>query len=172
MEKFFFFLLLMEAFWCRPRANWRLLSYPLTLATSAVAARCALRAARCCPRAHGSTRLLPADIARRRQRQAPMVIAHMEYNEDIYWIRLVSGGVNPEDLEVTIQDGRVCVSGNAYASLNNGEQGVKASVDWSTKLSKLADASQPFELKPERAPKPLQGEHTGGSLTITFKRKK
>mmetsp|Transcript_6832 Transcript_6832/g.17975 ORF Transcript_6832/g.17975 Transcript_6832/m.17975 type:complete len:104 (+) Transcript_6832:141-452(+) len=102
-----------------------------------------------------------------------MVVAHMEYNEEIYWIKLVQGGVNPEDLEVTLQDGRLYVTGAATALLNNGEQGVKASVDWSTKLSKLADGSQPFELKPEGSPKNMhkQGEQLGGSLTITFKRK-
>ena len=95
-----------------------------------------------------------------------MGLVEMEYDESKYQVKLSVGGIDPDTLEVTVNDGRLRIWGQAFHKLNNGEQGVAATCDWSTKLSKFADGST-WETKSEKA---SVGE--GGSLFVTFPRNK
>ena len=94
------------------------------------------------------------------------MLVEMEYNDEAYQIKLNVGGINPDDLEVSLDDGRIRVFGQAFDTLNNGDQGVVATCDWSTKLSRLADGSQPWTTSVDHASVGI-----GGSLLIKFPRK-
>ena len=95
-----------------------------------------------------------------------MVLVEMEYDDEMYQIMVSVGAIDPADLKVTLEEGRVRVFGQAFDQLNNGEPGVSATCDWSTKLSKLADGSQPWTTSIVPAPKGV-----GGHIYIKFPRK-
>ncbi|KAL1510671.1 hypothetical protein AB1Y20_006968 [Prymnesium parvum] len=83
-----------------------------------------------------------------------------------FFVRLLSPTVDPSELRVSLEDGRLSIAGERFARLNNGSPAVAAAIDWSTRLSRLADAAQPFSTAR------VKGEHGGGEITLTFARRR
>ncbi|KAL1507841.1 hypothetical protein AB1Y20_007449 [Prymnesium parvum] len=106
-----------------------------------------------------------------------MVLVDMEYDEHTYRYTVHIAQFDPEQLEVTVRDNRLRVSGkgqlatgvqNPVSKISN--QAAAISVDWSTKVSRLADASVPYTISRDKTSSYIHGWILS-TIIVAFARK-